>query len=230
MRTVSAISALLLAALVLPSTPAQADGSSPPIWQGFYVGAQVGSANAKAKIDYPISGHSVETHTSVGVGAVQVGYDIASGGWVFGPEIVRTASIMPGSKSCPNPDFTCHADTKAMTLLNLRLGRTFGNFLIYGTGGFAMGDMTYRANYTGPDAAQAGHKYDQSQAHTGWNGGVGFDYAFAARWTAGFEYRHVFLETAAHASHNNFNARVTDRNLSASADLVSARINYHFGR
>jgi outer membrane immunogenic protein len=229
MRTFVTAGVLCLSTLVLGQAQAQQE-SRPPIWQGFYVGAQVGSTSGKGKIEYPRSGQSVEAHTSGGLGAAQIGYNIYNNGWVFGPEISRIGTSMSGTTPCGNPHFTCESQTKAMTLLNVRLGRVYGNMLIYGTAGFAMGEMAYHATYTGPDAAQAGHKYDQSQSHTGWNGGIGFDYALAAQWTAGVEYRHVFLNTASHASHNNFHAPVTDRNLSASAELISARVNYHFGR
>jgi outer membrane immunogenic protein len=101
--------------------------------------------------------------------------------------------------------------------------------LLYVKGGAAVTDNQYSSlsNATGIELSSAND--------TRWGGavGVGFAYGFAANWSVGLEYDHLFMGTnnSAFTGVAPGNLGVTTRNedISQDIDLVTARIDYHFG-
>jgi outer membrane immunogenic protein len=216
------LTAALLAATI---TPAAAQDSRPGLWQGFYLGGNGGYVAGTGELTYP-SGLKIGATNSGGYGGLQLGYNFRAGDWVFGPELASSAVSTTGSTPCSNVNYTCRIQTQHVTHLNARFGHAYGNTLMYATGGLSSGKM----NYTAENPAN-GNKYDSGFiGHTGWNVGVGVEYAFAARWSAGLEFRHVQLGNAVHSSRNNFGGAVTDRTISGTTDMLGARVNYNFGK
>jgi outer membrane immunogenic protein len=96
---------------------------------------------------------------------------------------------------------TLAAKLQYMGTVRGRIGYAFDQFLPYVTGGFAWGrmkmDLSWAAAQRGNPGAPvfASASFSSSEAHTltGWTLGAGFEYAFAPRWTAKFEYLYVDL-------------------------------------
>jgi outer membrane immunogenic protein len=63
------------------------------------------------------------------------------------------------------------------------VGYSFDRFLVYGTGGAAVGDV--RANFSNEPVSDA--------TEAGWAAGAGVEYAVARNWTAKAEYLFVNL-------------------------------------
>jgi outer membrane immunogenic protein len=224
MRSFLAAAVLCVASIA----PASAQDSRPALWQGFYLGAQVGRAVGESTMRYP-NGRAIAPAVSGSAGGLHLGYNIRRGDWVFGPELTATSSAISGTSGCANPRYSCKIQTNAMAHLNARIGHAFGNALLYGTGGISSAHMHFTSDYVGPNAAFSYRQYANGQSHGGWNVGVGIEYAMTASWSAGLEYRHVELSNVTHPSTNNFDGAVTDRHIEGSAELVSARLNYNFG-
>jgi outer membrane immunogenic protein len=137
------------------------------------------------------------------VGGVQAGYNWKTGAFVFGVEgdIQATGAddtFAPWKFS--NPWFGT---------VRGRAGYVFNNFLVYGTGGLAFGEL--RAETFGP-----------SETHTnaGWTAGVGAEFLFAQNWSAKVEYLYVDL--------SNSNFTITGASNGYRFGVLRAGINYHF--
>jgi len=100
-----------------------------------------------------------------------------------------------------------------------------GNFLIYGSGGFAHGQIDTQIAVAGvvlPVSTRGGHD--------GWYLGAGLEYAITRHIILGVEYQHIELN-------NNFDRTnvtglvpsIFDRDVHADCDIVRARLSYKFG-
>jgi outer membrane immunogenic protein len=136
---------------------------------------------------------------------VQAGYNLKpnTGPWVFGIEGDLQATgandtFAPWKFS--NPWFGT---------VRGRAGYALGNFLFYGTGGLAFGDLR-------------GETFGLSESHTtaGWTAGVGAEFMFARNWSAKIEYLYVDLA----------NSHFTTTGISNGYRFgtVRAGVNYHF--
>lgn len=124
-------------------------------WTGFYGGVQLGVADA----DLDGSGGS---DTSV-VGGVHFGYNYQMGPYVVGAEL--SGSLSDNDLSGVNG-----GEIDTLGRLGLRLGRAFGDTLIYTGGGVAFVD----GEYNGRDEEDVGYFV-----------GVGLDQRISERWVAG---------------------------------------------
>jgi outer membrane immunogenic protein len=94
-----------------------------------------------------------------------------------------------------------------------------GNWLLYGTGGLAVGDVH------GWDSA---FSTSGSDLRTGWAAGGGIETSFAPNWTAKVEYLHIDLgRKAIFDSVPDVGVRET---VSFKSDLIRFGVNYHFDR
>jgi outer membrane immunogenic protein len=229
MRTLT-VSAIVAAGVLSASIlPANAQDARPALWQGFYAGGQIGYGNGLDKSN-GANGPVLQNDLDGGFAGAQLGYNIRSGDWVFGPEISAAKTWIKGSTSCPNAAFTCNTDAKSLAHANARLGYVTGSALIYGTAGFSTGKLNDTGVYIGANPAFAGLKFSGGERHNGWNAGFGVEYDLTAAWSAGIEYRHVSLGEKTQVDQSNLNAQTNAVTHSQRAELVSARLNYHFGR
>jgi opacity protein-like surface antigen len=143
------------------------------------------------------------------LGGLQAGYNFQAGSIVYGVEADLTWSgqqdtiFLRGDTrpaSFNTEDFSYNETTAAKLryfgTARGRFGYTFGQFLPYVTGGFAWGRMSIDTNWLL-------HQFNQvanlpfagleSHMHVGWTLGAGFEYVFAARWSAKVEYLFVDL-------------------------------------
>jgi outer membrane immunogenic protein len=109
-----------LMAALLCSTSAIAQQAPAPIWQGFYVGANLGGVTRHAELTSIPSGRVQESSQQSGAGGIFTGYSWQSGNLVTGVE----GDYTQGS-----------ADTGSLLTLRARVGWAFNNMLLYSTVG-----------------------------------------------------------------------------------------------
>jgi len=231
----------------LPAPPARAPAYVPPVapiynWSGLYIGANVGAA-----FDYqgtpnnfvatgPFAGTPTggTSHRSTGIAAGgQVGINFQNGPWVFGVE--GDADYL-SNKATTFGRFTTGATNSHVFTLDLlstvrgRVGYAFDRALLYGTGGFAMGDYsTTRTQLTGIapfGTATPGTAESFSALRLGWTAGGGIEYAIGGNWTVRAEYLFVDLEKL---TYTFALANITQAAPNEYVHVVRAGVNFKFG-
>jgi outer membrane immunogenic protein len=245
----------LAAAADLPSRMAPPVYAPPPLpiftWSGFYAGINAGYA-----FDYSTRFRSVYNPTGAlgssrlnddGVTAGgQIGYNYqfgAGSGIVVGLEadaawtdLGRTRGYDLGGGFAGG----LHSSLDYLGTVRGRLGYAFGQFLVYGTGGFAYGNVSNRFAVT--DGLTSNYDASRSRTQTGYTYGGGVEYALPTNTFLNFfhssavtlkvEYLHYDLGStniyapnlvAGAAAGDSYNVRAkTD------GDLVRAGLNYKF--
>nr|WP_249807048.1 outer membrane beta-barrel protein [Bradyrhizobium sp. 1] len=152
-----------------------------------------------------------------------LGYNRQFGPWVLGLEgDLSWANIKGQSNVCgpttvaPHP---CGTKLDALGTFRGRVGYATGangNWLLYATGGLAIGDVV------GWDSLTPAYGSDW---RAGWTAGVGIETSFAPNWTAKLEYLHVDLGNA-----QLFNiVPGVPESVGFSANILRAGINYKLG-
>jgi len=165
-------------------------------WTGPYIGGNLGYEWGTTS-NNPTRPNGFE-------GGLQGGYNWQTGQFVFGGEADLQLSgandtVTPWKFS--NPWFGT---------LRARGGVAINNFLIYGTLGFALGEL---------EAQTIGL---QSENHTsvGWTGGAGVEMGLNRNWSAKLEYLYLNLGSS--------NFALTGVSNGFSASVVRTGVNYHF--
>lgn len=194
---------------------AQAPKLGPPVagpvwnWTGFYVGAHLGNAWQQSQTagSYFDGGTHFpfvnDTSVSGFLGGGQIGYNWQTGIAVFGVE--ADLSGLPGSRTV-SQSITTGGVTTVVTSRNEiewlgtirgRAGLVIGgSALLYGTGGFAYGDVSnvHSEVMIGFSSAAA---WQEQTTRSGYVLGGGLEYMFAPNWTARLEGLFVNLGTTA---------------------------------
>ncbi|WP_197062689.1 caspase family protein [Bosea sp. UNC402CLCol] len=134
------------------------------------------------------------------VGGAQFGFNYQIGAVVIGAETDLSATRLGGSQNASaNPSgtrFTTRAETELSMLgtVRARAGFVLGDFLIYGTGGYAYGLLDQKGLIT-PDnpAAVSGAAGSRSPLASGWALGGGVEYAILPGTTIRLDYTHYDL-------------------------------------
>lgn len=108
-----------------------------------------------------------------------------------------------------------------------RLGWAYNNWLFYGSGGLAYGDVRSTVGFSAPTlvppASLAG---SHSETRAGWAAGGGINYAFTPNWIGGADYLHYDLDrTRVTAFSAIDNLTVSQK---VQGDIVRGVINYKF--
>jgi outer membrane immunogenic protein len=169
-------------------------------WTGFYIGGNAGYAFSTQR-NVLTSGQTAVNNATVADGARpgsvqldqdgftgggQIGYNYQMGSFVLGVEAdaaytdlrrtvnaVTTGTAFPGVR---NNVF--RQDLAFLGTVRGRLGYAFDRVMVYGTGGFAYGDVDYRADFSGPlPAGVAQFTGRRTNMETGWAAGGGVEYA-----------------------------------------------------
>jgi outer membrane immunogenic protein len=152
-----------------------------------------------------------------------LGYNWQRGPWVFGLEGDYSWSGIKGQSSVCGPTTVtphpCGTSLDSFGTLRGRIGYaagTTGNWLLYATGGLAVGDVHAWDSLT-PAAG--------SEFRAGWTVGAGIEAGFAPNWTAKLEYLYVDLGKA-----QLFNiVPGVSETVSFNTNIIRAGINYKWG-
>jgi len=184
-------------------------------WTGFYVGVHGGIAAGKNDFsasgyqDHVILGYSTfsgsdDSNANGGFGGVQVGYNYQFGSsFVAGIEADLAASSFKSDSSTEFAIDSWGNSTRPLDLnaeskvdwfgtIRGRLGFAADNFLFYGTGGAAYGNVktSYNINYNDGEDTLSG---SNSDTRWGWAVGAGFEYGITKNITLKTEYLYVDL-------------------------------------
>lgn len=169
-----------------------------PRWSGFYVGGHVGGSDLSSRTRLGGIGPTDSVAVSIGAGNVpaalnpngrnavaggHAGFNLQTGPLVFGLEGDFSAMHTGGRQSVSvNPfgvQVTTHAENELLTLGTVRgrVGVALGDFLIYGTGGYAFG-RTNQSGSINPDPINnPTYVASKAQMVGGWAAGGGIEYA-----------------------------------------------------
>ena len=222
----------------------------PPVltWTGFYVGVNVGggwsagNGNSNAYNLYGMNGGVTNNVGGGVIGGGQVGYNYQMGSFLVGVETDFQGSSLSSSSQQvgwvdgngvlfgggANPAYFGYQTGKSLNWLGTVRGRIgyaiMPSLLIYGTGGFAYGDVSrVHTGYWG----QAG-----SAVQTGWTAGGGVEWMFMPNWSAKAEYLYTDISGGGVANNGwyagNAGVGLNSVNNHTRVNTVRAGVNYHF--
>jgi outer membrane immunogenic protein len=206
-------------------------------WSGWFVGAGIGGS--WSDFDWAFTAPVATTtpnpvrHDQSVVG-FHGGAQYQFGGLGFGSGLVvgyeysgtfNMDGFGSGGSLCPNPIFTCQSRIESLYTIGGKLGLAWDRFMLYGTGGWAGGNVQ-----TNGRAVVGGALVEQTKFwHNGWHAGGGLDYAFfhtaGTDWILGVDYKHVELDTVLHTDTNVGGA---PRNITPTSDILMARLTVKF--
>jgi len=185
------------------------------------------------------------THASGGFGGGQIGYNWELPGgfkdgpshWVVGLETDIQGAGVDGSfaPKVINSFIDTVSAKKELDYFGTfrgRIGYSFGNTLLYGTGGFAYGGVKNRVFDNLAVVAPLGTvTMQRSATETGYVVGAGVEYLIAPRWSFKAEYQYIDL-----GSYNLSSTEVPPSGITFTSgkfentfNTVRAGVNYHFG-
>lgn len=250
--------AAVLACAMAPAfaTAAYADDAGGP-----YVGVSAGydwtKADAKTTTVFSPTGYfaqtSVDSINANGaqrikprsfIGGIDAGYDIKSGGVLFG--IAADVSIVNKSKTasttvtypCCSPSaYTLSQTVKTtwMTTVRAKLGIDVGSASIYATGGWAGARLKYGASFT-DTFATAHESASGAKFKSGWVAGAGADIPLGGGWTLTPEFVHASfgrLDVAggtltAFTPATSFPTNTFTHSVKVKMDIARVGLHYHF--
>ncbi len=227
--------AIVMSGYAAPSFASSSMGQ-PIMWGGLYVGLNGGGGVANYHRNGEYDTNPVDDGQSQG-GAFfggQIGYN-----WQFSPKGVLGleadfqganfdntfrcgAGPDAGPGSCYDPESVSGYNVSSFGTIRARLGYDMGNWLPYVTGGFAFGNVTYKAYDYLPDNSK-----DASKMSYGWALGAGVEYAINQKWSIKAEYMHVDLGSVTidpiPASSPDYGVKVA-----TNLDIARVGVNLHF--
>ncbi|HMA74579.1 MAG TPA: outer membrane protein [Xanthobacteraceae bacterium] len=205
-------------------------------WTGWYIGANAGfgwGASTETTVftnyGFDVVGGPFPNLTPKGfIGGGQIGYDWQATNWVFGLVADFQGADIKDSVTIITPDATKSLSEKLDFLgtVRARLGWAANNWLFYGSGGFAYGDVQSALSFSElPPCACV--TASTSETRVGWAAGGGINYAFTPNWIVGVDYLHYDL------GHTSISATAADGNFltisqKVAGDIVRGVINYKF--
>jgi outer membrane immunogenic protein len=216
----------------LPPAPQLPPLEAAPVWTGFYGGLNIGGGFGSSRNAFSIAGFGLPSfNTSLAgvVGGGQAGYNWQTGPWVIGLEASFDGSGLSGARTAPCVPLLCGTLSASYAqkltwfgTLRPRIGYAFGNWLLYATGGGALGRV-------GADATAAVGPFvatdNRSQTRGGWTVGGGVEVGFAPGWSAKIEYLYLDLGSRATTYLQYPPISNTSR---FSANVFTTGVNYRF--
>jgi outer membrane immunogenic protein len=238
---------------------------APPIapavgWTGVFIGGNIGEGWGRGAdpafsfVDSP----AVPFSTVAALGGLQypnvsprgtvaggqLGYNWQTGAWVLGVVADMQASDMKASASNLVTVLgtatvqNISAQENWLATIRGRLGFAANNWLFYGTGGLAVGEVNSTLGFSIPTPAIGGTfamAGSQTSTKVGWAAGAGVEYALTRNWSLGAEYLHFDLgrdTVTATTIVNTTGVSSAGASLSAtqrfSGDIARALVNYRF--
>ena len=226
-------------------------------WTGWYVGGNIGygwggdtgglwdsfvdtTPLAVGFGPYFAAGGNVlpGTRPSGVIGGAQVGYNWQlPSNLVFGVVADLQGSDMHDSASVtvnPNGAITVQTNSSRIDWFGTvrgRAGFAANNWLFYGTGGLAYGNVKSNLTFTCTTCGVLAYAGSNSSTQVGWTAGAGIEVGLSPNWTAGVEYLHFDLGsilTTALPVGTTIPATSISANSKFTGDIVRATLNYRF--
>jgi outer membrane immunogenic protein len=173
-----------ITAAALCSAPAYA--ASPVFdWSGFYIGAEAGGGwHGMAGVEFIAN----DAHLSGALAGVQVGTNWQNGNWITGVRADINISHIHGNVDWGGDIYS--ANVRWFGTAELQSGFLIDpTNKIYGTGGFAFGNVQGKLE-------SGGEVFKASHTMSGWTLGAGIEHAFSPYWSAFVEYKYLNLGTS----------------------------------
>jgi outer membrane immunogenic protein len=246
--SLAALCSTAVLAADLPVTP------PPPVyvpysWTGIYLGINLGLGGDRFQYPFSVSVPAVATFasgnasiTSSGIiGGGQIGYN-----WEFGNNVVlgfetdfdgagirgkATANLNGIALGAVPFGAAIQAGSRINYIGTVRgrLGYAWDRFLVYGTGGFAYGQVNSAISASAAAGGGAIAFTDsQNSSRTGFAVGGGFEYALTNNLTVKTEYLYVNLGTNNILNQNLFGVVGVNVNQKTQVNIARAGINYKF--
>jgi outer membrane immunogenic protein len=240
-------------------------GSFGQDWNGFYVGGNAGGVKGDSHVftytvfsptgyfatsSIPAIAFDGNSHLSPRgfTGGGQAGYTFQHGHWIFGAEAdfgamhVSDDTVTTFTYPCCAPtNFTISQAVSTDWLFTARPRIGVGNayFVVYGTGGLAMTNLSYKEDFI-DTFATAHESAKMSGLLTGWvaGGGVDFKVNAGSHWSARAEYLHADFGSGITTTSNNLTAfgppvipfptNVFTHSADLTQNIFRAAVNYRF--
>lgn len=232
-----------------------------PTWTGWYVGGNagwIGSADDNVTNTGTDTGPgglgsvlaaggiptSVNVTQSGFLGGGQIGYNWQLGRVVYGLEAdfdgstakSSTGAVFPGGAGFLPNTTSFSRDLDWLATVRGRLGYTVAPaFLVYGTGGLAVGQTSIGSSIAGPawfppTESESTTNLTSTNTSAGWTAGVGAEWLFAPRWSVKAEYLYVDLGTHSNTLTYTYSGDTSSLTSTVhdTSNIVRAGINYHF--
>ncbi len=219
-------SAIAVTILLAASAQAAERVPAPPVnWTGLYVGVAAGQAWG-ATHQYFDPGGEGPTYDVQGFAASgNIGYNWQATNWVVGVEADISSGLKgnaPGGSRGPQGGLICGSgpcefDAKYFGTVRGRVGVTFDRLLVYGTGGWAYGQV--HGEILNPTTFNKG-----TVTRSGVVGGAGAEYALTPNWSAKVEYLRIDLGSFK----VGINGALNDYKTAARFNVVRVGLNYKF--
>jgi outer membrane immunogenic protein len=159
-------------------------------WTGFYAGADLGGSQANADWSDAFYG-ALGNHATGFAGGGHIGYNYQISQFVLGVEGDFLGTAASHSAYSSALDLTTKASIDYLGSINARVGTAVDRTLFYAIGGFAFteGSSAFTAGasgFSGPPGASVSF----SRSWSGFDVGLGFEWAFLQNWSARVEYRY----------------------------------------
>lgn len=196
-------------------------------WSGLYIGANAGYGTASqcwSTSETPSLGCNNASGALVGG---QIGYRRQFNQWVVGAEAQGNWANLTGGHLDPviGSFFTLNETKSGFGIFSAQLGYALNNILIYAKGGAVMSSVHYDAeSLTDPLFSE------RTGDLTRWSGmvGGGIEYGLSKNWSAAVEYNHLFTGSRDERLVRPSSGQSDIVRIRGDADLVTARVNYHF--
>ncbi len=192
-----------------------------PSWAGFYIGGfgGYGWSNEISASNPFVGGGRISTdELNGGFGGGTIGYNWQAPGsqFVWGIEVDVAGSDIGSGATTGLVSARDRIDVFGS--VTGRLGISTGASLLYVKGGYGWASNKIDVDILGLNV------FSQSNTHSGWTLGAGFEYLFAPNWSGKIEYQYYDLGS------KNYAGGIIPGgiDLGASMHTVKAGINYHF--
>ena len=211
--------------------------SMPPAWSGFYIGLNGGYGQNATSQDITgyVDGTAIATSsgydTRGAFGGAQAGYNVQRDRFVFGIETDLQLAALQSTKDVPTNvvELTRHIEQNVDWFGTVRgkAGVTFGNALVYGTGGFAYAGINSTGVVSLLSAVPVAH-WSRNAVETGYVAGGGLEYLINPAWTVKAEYQYLDLGSAS-LSGTSILGPISTNELDNKFHTVRLGFNYRLG-
>jgi len=242
-----AAAALLAGPAVAADMPVKAPVAPPVVaaysWSGFYIGANAGGLSFTTDGNFPNHPNNppFRWHTdrkTVGLAGLHGGVQGQWGNFVVGVEAGYDWILNSGFAESPGLNGAtapcgygtgafCQARIRSILTVGPRLGYAVNQFMLYGTGGYAL----YRLHTRGLGFPAPGNVFESvTDSHSGWFAGGGVEMMVTRNVTLGIEYKHLEFGPA---NNQPTDIPIDTQRVKTKADAVFVRLNWlagNFGR